>query len=188
MMDSSAGWRPARRSSAISMTRRNDLLRLRTFSNGSTRPWSIINTGFRFSADPSRRAAPPMRPPRCKNSSVSTAKMTWQAFWHRCTAAIPSSIDRPSFAARCATNTCRPRPMETEYELMNSMRRSGSDSARYALACMAEAIVPLNSADTNTPRTASTPCDSAAALMNSMNAPAEGWDVLGSSLRSLSQR
>jgi hypothetical protein len=50
-----------------------DFERVRTRSIGSTRPSINSRMGFIFNALPSKRVAPPIRPPRCKNSSVSTA-------------------------------------------------------------------------------------------------------------------
>jgi hypothetical protein len=64
--------RPAAFSSTNSCSRASALEAVRAFSSGATSPLTNCNRGFTLRAVPSAAEAPPIRPPRRRNSNVST--------------------------------------------------------------------------------------------------------------------
>src|SRR5271157_4233377 len=67
---------PAHFSATNSITRSCALLKVRVRSAEFTTPSVTVRIGFLFIAEHSNHCAPPMRPPLCRNSRVSTAQNT----------------------------------------------------------------------------------------------------------------
>jgi hypothetical protein len=93
---------PTARRCRISSTNRSTArLRVRTRST-TLNPNSPIKIGLRSSADPSHAAAPPIRPPRLRYSSVSTTTHCLTSWRARRVAAITPEPSSPAAAARAA--------------------------------------------------------------------------------------
>src|SRR3972149_7094874 len=110
--DRCSGVRPPTRS-VNSSTRRSSALRLvRTRSVASRAPSTTSRIGFKLSAVPTKRAAPPMRPPRCRNSSVSTTNNTPALSRASSMILAPSAADLPALAALAPSSSGQPGPLE----------------------------------------------------------------------------
>ena len=136
----SAICRPSSRSSATSSMRSSARRLVRTCARGLTVPSSRWSSGLILKAEPISHFADPMRPPRCRYSSVSTVNRRWTLSRRSSAAATTSSTEQPAAAARAAASTIKPIPIDVERESTTRISRSSNCScARRALA-----TVPLS--------------------------------------------
>ncbi len=129
-----------------STMRSNARPRVRTRSTGVISD-SSERIGLIFRAPPSQAWAPPIRPPRRRYSSVSTANQIRRLSRAAWACAATSCSAPPACACAAAASSSRPRPPQTVRESSTSTRPSKPRSASCARACSAESYVPDSAAE-----------------------------------------
>ena len=104
---------------------------------------SIARIGLIRSVEPIHAWAPPIRPPRRRNSSVSTAKRIFSSSRTARARAAAACASAPSLIALAAATASRPRPAQTLAESTISIRSGAIPrSVSWSRACSAERTVP----------------------------------------------
>jgi hypothetical protein len=114
---------------------------VRTRSIGVISP-STVRIGLIFSAPPSHACAVPIRPPRRRNSSVSTANQIFAMSTALRTRAVTASMSPPARAAAAPASAERPMMPQALVVSMTSMRRCGLRARRSVAAWRADSTVP----------------------------------------------
>ena len=107
---------------------------------------SRVRIGLIFSAEPSQAEAGPMRPPRRRYSSVSTANHIFRSARVVSTRSTTSSSDPPACATRAPASAIRPRPPAERSESITVTRSTPLRSASCSLAWRADSTVPGDAA------------------------------------------
>ena len=140
----------------------------------------MLRIGLIFSAEPTHACAAPMRPPRRRYSSVSTANSS-RISWRSARAAASASASPPpaltALAAAIAISPCPAQPVSESSTAMRSGATPFSSSA--SRACSAARTVPEIAPErwmlsTSSPRSTS-------GSKTARKSPTDGCEVLGSS-------
>jgi hypothetical protein len=140
---------------------------------------SIVRIGLIFSAEPTHACAAPIRPPRRRYSSVSTAKRIFSRVRSsRAAASAParSAPPRTAFAAAIAISPWPAQPVsESTTEIRSAATPSSISASR---ACSAAPTVPEIPPDRWIESTSSPA--SSSGCQTPRKSPTDGCDVLGS--------
>ena len=132
----------SRRACRYSTRRSKARPEVRTRSIGRTSD-SIERIGLILSVEPSHAWAPPTRPPRRRNSSVSTANQTLSSRRSASAAAAASAAVAPARAAELAAITIIPSPAQAVAESSTTTRSAAIPlSTSWSRACSAAVQVP----------------------------------------------
>ena len=138
---------------------------------------SRVRIGLIFSAEPSHAEAGPIRPPRRRYSSVSTANHIFRCARADFTRLTTSSSDPPACATLAPARAIRPSPPAARSESITVIRSTPFRSASCSFAWRADSTVPEMPPEMCTDTT-SRP-SSTSGSYTSRKSPIEGCEVVG---------